>query len=42
MFVDKYGEEEGKKRHELYIQRQKHTNSLDGYIEKYGEEGEKK
>jgi hypothetical protein len=42
-YIDKYGEEEGRKKWNERIEKRRFYNSIDGYIDKYGEEeGRKK
>lgn len=41
-FVKRYGEEEGNRRWDEYCYREAYTNSLEYYIEKYGNDGERK
>lgn len=41
-FIDRYGETKGIKRYEKFVSRLSYTQSLDYYIERYGDEGEDK
>ena len=41
-FIDRHGEEEGKRKYEEYVKKQKYSCTLEYFVEKYGEEGEKR